>query len=82
MCVIDDRRIFLKTVLGEVIAQCDQFFFVLHERNRQFGVPPQMGVGYFDPCFISVPLTKLPIVSSSVATETLHLLVNSQYINS
>ena len=34
--VIDDRRIFLKTVLGEVITQCDQFFFVLHERNGQF----------------------------------------------
>eukprot|EP00985_Skeletonema_marinoi_P028550 scaffold25223_cov153-Skeletonema_marinoi.AAC.1 len=51
---------------------------VLVVNANKFGVPPQMGVGYFDPCFISVPLTKLPIVSSSVASETLHL-VNSQY---
>ena len=46
-CVIDDRRIFLKTVLDEVIAQRDQFFFVLLERNGQFGVPHQR-MGYLN----------------------------------
>eukprot|EP00984_Skeletonema_dohrnii_P026611 scaffold15958_cov72-Skeletonema_dohrnii-CCMP3373.AAC.4 len=56
MCVIDDRRIFLKTVLDEVTAQCDQFFLFFLKKRAVRSAASENGI----------PESKMPMVLTFV----------------